>query len=227
MNPLLLTFSLAAFAAAQNNSTGAGAAGAAAPTSGAAGGAGAANLPAGFDPNSVPRDLRMAWCRAQMNTCRQVCNGQAYPNNCNSDTLVWQCTCTDGSKPNISDYGQTVPSLVCERARDDCVAAHPNDLAGQTKCQSVKCGKRNATSSDDSSSSSASATGSKTASSTADATESANGASKTSGRASSASSSGASSSAQSTNAAIALSAGQNYGMALIMGGLALAFGFAL
>lgn len=34
------------------------------------------------DPNSVPDATRLGWCRAQTQTCPQVCGGQASPNSC-------------------------------------------------------------------------------------------------------------------------------------------------
>lgn len=33
-------------------------------------------------PNSVAYVLRQSWCRAQTNSCPEICGGQAYPNNC-------------------------------------------------------------------------------------------------------------------------------------------------
>jgi len=35
-------------------------------------------------PNSVDYNTRLAWCRAQTNSCPQICGGQASPNTCNA-----------------------------------------------------------------------------------------------------------------------------------------------
>lgn len=44
------------------------------------------------DPNSVDYDTRLSWCRAQTNSCPQICGGQAYPNTC--DAVSWIATAT-------------------------------------------------------------------------------------------------------------------------------------
>jgi len=37
----------------------------------------------GVDPNSVDSDDRIAWCRAQTNTCPEICGGRTSSNTCN------------------------------------------------------------------------------------------------------------------------------------------------
>jgi len=86
-------------------------------------------------------------------------------------TLEYNCTCLTGTTPNISAYGETLPSLECESWVGQCTAAHPNDLAGQTFCQSFVCGSLNASAVGAGASSSSSAVGgSSTASNTASST---------------------------------------------------------
>lgn len=141
--------------------------------------------------------------------------------------------CTNGNQPNISDYDQTLPSLVCGTWRGDCVQAHPNDLDGQTACLSVVCGSKNASTGISTSSTmmtSASATASssggsggaggaqQTASSTSDSGSSAS---------STASGSGSAASASSSSAAFALSVASNYGTGILAAGILGAFGLAL
>jgi hypothetical protein len=53
--------------------------------------------------------------------------------------------CLTGTSPNVTDYSQTLPALECQEWISQCIAAHPNDLAGQTACQSWVCGHKNAT----------------------------------------------------------------------------------
>lgn len=36
-----------------------------------------------IDPNSVGYATRQSWCRAQTNSCPQICGGQASANDCN------------------------------------------------------------------------------------------------------------------------------------------------
>jgi len=95
-----------------------------------------------------------------------------------------------------------------------CTAAHPNDLAGQTFCQSFVCGSLNASAVGAGASSSASAAGgSSTASSTA---------SSTSGSATAATSSKAA-----APAGPVYYAGREIGTVVIITVLAAVFGFAL
>jgi hypothetical protein len=137
------------------------------------------------------------------------------------NTLNYTCTCTDGSSPNISAYQQTIPFYECQQWKTDCVAAHPNDLDGQTGCLSVTCGNLNASSGESSTSSSmastatASSTGSSAASS-ASATGSSTG-----------SSTASSASATSSSAAVAMSVAKNYGTGILAAAMLAVFGLAL
>ena len=38
--------------------------------------------PLSITPSSVDYNTRLAWCRAQTNSCPQICGGQASPNTC-------------------------------------------------------------------------------------------------------------------------------------------------
>ncbi|CAK4012988.1 Hypothetical predicted protein [Lecanosticta acicola] len=170
------------------------------------------------DDSQLSESLRQAWCRAQTNSCPQICGGQASPNTCDPTTLNYTCTCTNGNTPNISSYDQTIPSFVCAQWKTNCVANHPNDLDGQTGCLSVVCGDRNASSgiASTTSSASASATASSTSSGTSGATGSATKSASASGT-----------SATSTGAAVALSVAQNYGTGIVATALLALFGLAL
>ncbi|KXL42022.1 hypothetical protein M433DRAFT_150136 [Acidomyces richmondensis BFW] len=168
-------------------------------------------------PNSVPYDTRLAWCRAQTNSCPMICGGQASPNTCDANSLNYTCTCTNGAHPNISAYQQTLPFFICEQWKGDCVAAHPKDLVGQTACLSVTCGTLNASSAESSSSSAAS-----TLSTTA-----ATSASATIGSSSSATSSSSSASSTSSSAAMAMIVGKTYGTGILASTWLALFGLAL
>jgi hypothetical protein len=169
-------------------------------------------------PNSVDFNTRLSWCRAQTNTCPLLCqNGQYSENTCDPNTLSYSCSCQGGNTPNISDYQQTLPSLECESWVGQCTKAHPNDLNGQTFCQSFVCGKKNASAvgaGASSSSSSSSAGPSATSSGSASA-------------ASSASSTAATAASSSKAAAAALRVAKDYGSAGFALGVLALFGFAL
>lgn len=144
--------------------------------------------------------------------------------------------CSSGNQPNISDYDQTLPSLVCGQWVADCVNAHPNDLDGQTACLSVVCGSRNASSGISTSSTmmtSASATasssgGSGGAGGAQQTASSSSGSGSGSGSGSStASGSSGAASATSSSAAYALNLASNYGTGILAAGILGAFGLAL
>merc|ERR1711977_664828 len=89
-------------------------------------------------PDTVDAPTRASWCRAQMNTCPLLCpNGNTAVNTCDNQALTYECECGGGATtPNVTDFAQTLPSLQCDEWRAQCTAARPNDLAGQTFCQS-------------------------------------------------------------------------------------------
>ncbi|KAE9971342.1 hypothetical protein BLS_004478 [Venturia inaequalis] len=163
-------------------------------------------------PTSVEMVTRLSWCRAQQNTCPETCqNGQVSANTCDANTLTYNCTCLSGPTGNISDYAQTLPSLECDNWKGQCTAAHPNDLAGQTFCQSFVCGTKNATALGSTSSASASSSHA-----TASATSSGSGTATSSTAAST-----------SSAAAAALKVAQEFGAAGFAFGLFALFGLAL
>jgi hypothetical protein len=130
------------------------------------------------------------------------------------NTLQWNCTCSNGNQPNISDYQQTVPGLVCRIWQTNCVNAFPNDANGQAGCHSVHCGNKtvNSASTTTASSTSSSATGGST-SSPASGGAGANTATATTSTA--------------RGAATALAVAQQYGNIVVAGGMAALLGLAL
>ena len=128
--------------------------------------------------------------------------------------MTFECQCGGGNPtPNITDYAQTLDSLKCDDWRAQCTTAHPNDLAGQTFCQSFICGTKNATAefvnNGGSASSSASAAVSSATGSVASAASS------------------AAASATSAAAATAIKMGKEYGTAAMGVGMLALFGLAL
>jgi len=177
-----------------------------------------------IDPNSIDPNLRASWCTGQRSACSELCDGDAPTNLCTPDTLTYSCLCTNGSSPDLQDYINTLPDYICEAAFAQCIAAHPNDLAGQTACNTdikVHCGfldLANFTAAP-SSSSAAPSTSSSAASSTA-APAATTGSSTGSATA-------ASASATKSGAAVALSVGQSYGAGALAAGAIAAFGYLL
>jgi len=166
-------------------------------------------------PTLPPVATRQTWCRAEQNTCPELCGGIGQLANdgnlCDSTALTYTCQCSDGTKPNISDYQQSLPALMCQQWKTDCVANSPNDLTGQTACLSVVCG--NKTTNDLSSSASSAPSATAAPSSTGGGSGSATVASATS--------------ATSKAAATALALAKEFGTSALAAGIVAAFGFAL
>ncbi|KAK2772047.1 hypothetical protein FQN53_004815 [Emmonsiellopsis sp. PD_33] len=60
-------------------------------------------------------------------------------------TLTYECKCQDGKTPDVAKYKNTLPFFICQETFVQCIASHPDDLAGQRKCKEnqSKCGTIN------------------------------------------------------------------------------------
>ncbi|KAF2266408.1 hypothetical protein CC78DRAFT_531795 [Lojkania enalia] len=164
------------------------------------------------DPGTVNDTVKQTWCLAQRETCPAICGGYSRANSsCDAPTLQWTCVCSDGTRPNMSDYQQSVPGLMCRRWFDDCIAASGDNLGEQEACKAITCGNRTAVLG----SASSSAASTPPATSTGGNDEPTNTAS------------GAGQSSSPTGGANALLFARDYGTPLLAGGLAAVFGLAL
>lgn len=201
-----------------------------------------------IDANSVPYQERQNWCRSQTQTCPQICDGRFDSNTCDpvsavflpsnarpiadfpQNTLTYGCVCADGTTPNTSDYEQTLPSFVCRKYRDQCVANNPRDKDAQDACLAIECGTKlpteDSASSTVSSASSATESASSTGSGSSEASETASSTSGSEEAASQTASDGAAS-ATADSAAVALNLASTYGTGLLAAGILGAFGLAL
>ncbi|RKU41368.1 hypothetical protein DL546_003093 [Coniochaeta pulveracea] len=72
-------------------------------------------------------------CPGTVDACKALCPGGAVDTNtCTNDseygednpfdyiTYCYECTCADGSSPDLSPYLNTVPNYVCQRESEDC-----------------------------------------------------------------------------------------------------------
>jgi len=146
-------------------------------------------------------------------------------------TLTYNCTCSAGTTtPNITNYQGTLPFFICQQWKGDCTAAHPNDLAGQTACQSVVCGMANASEAQvsmSSSSSMASSTQASSATGSATSGGGAAGAATTGGSSATGSSTASAAAASSSKSAAVANIAKDYGFGLLAAGMLAAFGLAL
>ncbi|KAL2123206.1 hypothetical protein VTJ04DRAFT_3661 [Mycothermus thermophilus] len=89
-----------------------------------------------IDPNAIPATRRTEWCNAQYETCAKLCNRQLKTNECNDNTLEYDCKCSNGTAPGLEYYIQTMPTFICEQAYSDCIAANTASSRAQDQCKS-------------------------------------------------------------------------------------------
>jgi len=91
-----------------------------------------------IDPETVDMNQRDYWCTMQVETCPLICYESSpdpvLVNECDAEKLTYGCLCGDNSKPNVTEYSQTLPYFVCRQWGIQCV----DDCADQdTACQSA------------------------------------------------------------------------------------------
>ncbi|KAK6583382.1 hypothetical protein PZA11_004458 [Diplocarpon coronariae] len=105
-----------------------------------------------IDPNSVSLSIRQGWCNSQQSTCPLLClqlqgdSSTTEANDCDADSLAYDCICGNGLTPNLTEYSQTLPYFTCTEYGSQCVAA----CNGNSQCQSAcrddhPCGAQNPT----------------------------------------------------------------------------------
>ncbi|KAJ5902356.1 hypothetical protein N7495_002884 [Penicillium taxi] len=116
-------------------------------------------FPAGFNIGLIDPQELTSWCLGERNVCPSVCQGSTKQNSCDPSTLNFDCVCSDGTAPDMSQYMQSIPFYVCEASFGQCIDSHPNDAMGQEACKKASsCGTKNASATETTSSSTATAT---------------------------------------------------------------------
>jgi len=70
-------------------------------------------------------------CPNQISNCAALCKGQVSANTCTSNndgvdnpfrsiTYCFECACADGSTPDLAQYLDTIPTMVCQRRLQNC-----------------------------------------------------------------------------------------------------------
>ncbi|KAI9700490.1 MAG: hypothetical protein M1820_006789 [Bogoriella megaspora] len=94
-----------------------------------------------IDPNSVPIGTRDAWCIAQTSSCPLICLQQpgttaaTQSNDCDADSLSYQCVCSNGVSPNTTQYTQTIPYFECTESNNQCVNNCGTDSTCAANCR--------------------------------------------------------------------------------------------
>ncbi|KAK2625552.1 hypothetical protein QTJ16_004864 [Diplocarpon rosae] len=105
-----------------------------------------------IDPNSVSLAIRQGWCNSQQSTCPLLClqlqgdSSTTEANDCDAESLTYDCICGNGLTPNLTEYSQTVPYFTCTEYGSQCVAACNGNSLCQSECrEDHPCGAQNPT----------------------------------------------------------------------------------
>ena len=58
------------------------------------------------------------------------------------NSLEFECVCSDGETPDLSEYEETLPFYVCLEWRARCVEQSLEDAEAQQECIDVDCGSK-------------------------------------------------------------------------------------
>jgi len=105
-----------------------------------------------IDPTSVPIGTRDDWCASQISECPLIClqtpgnSAGTDANDCDPTSLTYDCVCSNGLSPNISQYSQTLPYYICTEFNSQCQTNCGNDNTCAAACvQLHPCGAQNPT----------------------------------------------------------------------------------
>lgn len=77
------------------------------------------------NPEDIDLGTKQTWCSNQISSCSLLCldqkSGGGFTNDCDPDTLVFQCICADNTVPNATEYTQTIPYFLCTYSVENCV----------------------------------------------------------------------------------------------------------
>ncbi|EGD96128.1 hypothetical protein TESG_03585 [Trichophyton tonsurans CBS 112818] len=104
------------------------------------------------NPDDVDEATRQQWCLAQQTSCPLIClqlpgtSETPAANDCDADTLTFDCTCSNGKTPNATEYSQTIPYFICTESNNLCVKNCNGDHACQSACrEDHPCGAQSPT----------------------------------------------------------------------------------
>ncbi|KAK2758691.1 hypothetical protein FQN54_003381 [Arachnomyces sp. PD_36] len=93
------------------------------------------------DPETVDEGTKAQWCLAQQTSCPLLClqmdDTTSVPkhNDCDDETLVFSCVCSNNKEPNATEYSQTIPYFLCTESNNVCVENCDGDTTCQTSCR--------------------------------------------------------------------------------------------
>ncbi|KAK6363007.1 hypothetical protein TWF730_000456 [Orbilia blumenaviensis] len=77
------------------------------------------------NPEDIDLGTKQTWCLNQMSSCGLLCldqkSGSGFVNDCDVETLQYQCICADNTVPNATEYSQTIPFFLCTYEIQNCI----------------------------------------------------------------------------------------------------------
>ncbi|PVH88895.1 hypothetical protein DL98DRAFT_375599, partial [Cadophora sp. DSE1049] len=98
-----------------------------------------------LDPSSVDLSQRKEWCLSQVSACDTLCSSVTDSNDCDSETLDYNCKCTNYATPVLTSYRGTMPTLICLQLFANCKKDADTSLLKIGKCSTdyyVHCGTK-------------------------------------------------------------------------------------
>lgn len=95
--------------------------------------------------DDIDEATREIWCEQQKSVCPNLCQDQAHVdpinNDCWTEDLHYECVCKGGSRPNMTEYSQTIPYNLCIASVQACANNCGNNQDCAKLCFSgKKCG---------------------------------------------------------------------------------------
>lgn len=89
---------------------------------------------------AIDIDTRTGWCNAQVAQCPALCADQKdgltdLENDCFPENLYYVCVCSDGSRPNLTQYSETIPYYLCTLDQAECIKACADDNSCSDQCR--------------------------------------------------------------------------------------------
>ncbi|RIA81509.1 hypothetical protein C1645_729639 [Glomus cerebriforme] len=96
-----------------------------------------------LNPADVDPATKATWCSDQMATCTNICWDSGFDpttNFCLNDTLQFDCVCSNGIRPNSTEYTQTIPYFTCTADQQACIQkCQPATDTCVNACKSTSC----------------------------------------------------------------------------------------
>ncbi|KAK6337007.1 hypothetical protein TWF718_009793 [Orbilia javanica] len=95
-----------------------------------------------LDPNAVHLWKRETWCQENALLCGAICLDRTLINNCDTEPLVYDCSCATKLPPYISPYSFrfTLPVSLCETVRLECPSFNDPITGLESACFELQCG---------------------------------------------------------------------------------------